>query len=158
MSFPHLQAFIDKLEKSGELTRIREFVSPHLQITEIADRLIKNNGQALLFENNGTKFPLLINAMGSEKRICMALGVETLDDPAKQIEALIGGFMTPRESLFSKLALLPTPVSYTHLDVYKRQVWLYTLFRAGNQYARFNKAFSRKVLENCRLGKAKTRL
>ena len=108
MSFPHLQAFIDKLEKSGELTRIREFVSPHLQITEIADRLIKNNGQALLFENNGTKFPLLINAMGSEKRICMALGVETLDDPAKQIEALIGGFMTPRESLFSKLALLPT--------------------------------------------------
>ena len=108
MSYPHLQAFIHKLEKSGELIRISDFVSPHLQVTEIADRLIKNNGKALLFENNGTKFPLLINAMGSENRMCMALGVETLDDTAKQIEALMGGLMTPRESLFSKLALLPT--------------------------------------------------
>ena len=108
MSYPHLQAFIHKLEESGELIRIKDFVSPHLQVTEIADRMIKHNGKALLFENNGTKFPLLINAMGSESRMCMALGVETLDDTAKQIEELMAGLMTPRESFFSKLALLPT--------------------------------------------------
>lgn len=108
MSYPNLQAFIDDLERSGELIRIKEFVSPHLQITEIADRMSKNGGKALLFENNGTSFPLLINSMGSGRRMCMALGVKTLDDTAKQIEELMAGLMTPRDSFFSKLALLPT--------------------------------------------------
>ena len=108
MAYPNLPAFIDDLERSGELVRIKEFVSPHLQITEIADRMSKHNGKALLFENNGTKFPLLINSMGSEKRMCMALGVNTLDDTARQIEDLMAGLMTPRDSFFSKLALLPT--------------------------------------------------
>lgn len=108
MSYPNLQAFINALEQCGELIRIKDYVSPHLQITEIADRLSKHNGKALLFENNGTRFPLLINSMGTEKRMCMALGVKTLDDTARQIEGLMAGFMTPRDSFFSKLALLPT--------------------------------------------------
>lgn len=108
MSYPNLQAFIKALDESGELIRISEFVSPHLQISEFADRLCKSNGKALLFENNGTQFPLLINSMGSEKRMCMALGVKTLDDTAGQIETLMAGLMTPRESFFSKLSLLPT--------------------------------------------------
>lgn len=108
MAYPNIQAFIKALEQSGELIRIKERVSPHLQITEITDRLSKHNGKALLFENNGTLFPLLINAMGSEKRMCMALGVQTLDDTAAQIEELLHGLMSPRESIFSKLALIPT--------------------------------------------------
>ncbi len=108
MAYPNLQAFIQSLEQSGELIRIKDFVSPHLQITEIADRMSKHNGKALLFENNGTQFPLLINSMGTEKRMCLALGVQTLDDTAKQIEELMAGLMTPRDSFFSKLALLPT--------------------------------------------------
>lgn len=108
MAFPNLQSFISKLEQSGELIRIKEYVSPHLQISEITDRICKANGKALLFENNGTGFPLLINSMGSEERICMALGVQTLDDTAEQIEKLVKGLMTPRDSFFSKLALLPT--------------------------------------------------
>jgi len=108
MSYPNLQAFIHSLEQSGELIRIKDYVSPHLQIAEIADRMSKLNGKALLFENNGTKFPLLINSMGTEKRMCMALGVQTLDDTARQIENLMAGLMTPRDSFFSKLALLPT--------------------------------------------------
>ncbi len=108
MSFPSLQAFVELLDRSGELIRIREFVSPNLQVSEIADRMSKNEGKALLFENNGTGFPLLINSMGTEKRMCMALGVKTLDDTAKQIEELMAGLMTPRDSFFSKLALLPT--------------------------------------------------
>jgi 4-hydroxy-3-polyprenylbenzoate decarboxylase len=108
MSYPNLQAFIQSLGRAGELIRVKDFVSPHLHISEIADRMSKNDGKALLFENNGTRFPLLINSMGSEKRMCMALGVQTLDDTAKQIEELIAGLMTPRDSIFSKLALLPT--------------------------------------------------
>jgi 4-hydroxy-3-polyprenylbenzoate decarboxylase len=107
MSYPNIQAFISALEQCGELVRIKDFVSPRLQITEIADRMSKHNGKALLFENNGTRFPLLINSMGTEKRMCLALGVKTLDDTARQIEGLMAGFMTPRDSFFSKLALLP---------------------------------------------------
>lgn len=108
MAYPNLQAFIKSLESAGELVRINEYVSPHLQITEIADRMSKNNGKALLFENNGTEFPLLINAMGSEKRMCMAIGVQTLDETAQQIEKLMAGLMSPRDSFISKLSLLPT--------------------------------------------------
>jgi 4-hydroxy-3-polyprenylbenzoate decarboxylase len=108
MSYPNLQAFIKALEHSDELIRIKDYVSPHLQISEITDRMSKHNGKALLFENNGTQFQLLINSMGSERRMCMALGVKTLDDTAKQIEELMAGLMTPRDSFFSKLALLPT--------------------------------------------------
>jgi 4-hydroxy-3-polyprenylbenzoate decarboxylase len=108
MAYPNLQAFIKSLESAGELVRIKEYVSPHLQITEIADRMSKNNGKALLFENNGTEFPLLINAMGSEKRMCMAIGVQALDDTAQQIEKLMAGLMSPRDSFISKLSLLPT--------------------------------------------------
>jgi len=108
MSYSNLQAFITALEQSGELVRVKEYVSPHLQISEITDRMSKNEGKALLFENNGTQFPLLINSMGSEKRMCLALGVKTLDDTAAQIQDLLVDFMTPRGSLISKLAFLPT--------------------------------------------------
>jgi 4-hydroxy-3-polyprenylbenzoate decarboxylase len=108
MAYPDLQSFISKLEQSGELVRIKTYVSPHLQISEITDRVCKSGGKALLFESNGTPFPLLINAMGSEKRMCMALGVDSLDDTADQITGLLEDLMTPRSSFFSKLSLLPT--------------------------------------------------
>lgn len=108
MAYNSLNAFIETLEKQDELIRIKEFVDPHLQITEITDRVSKHNGKALFFENTATDFPLLINAMGSEKRICMALGVKNLDDIGKEIEGLLKGLMAPKESLFSKLSMLPT--------------------------------------------------
>ena len=108
MAYPNLQSFVQSLDQAGELVTINEPVSPHLQISEITDRLCKNDGKALLFTNNGTRFPVLINSMGSEKRMCMALGVQLLDDVAKKIEGLIAGLMTPRDTFFSKLSLLPT--------------------------------------------------
>jgi len=67
MAYKSLQHFIKTLEEQGELVRISEYVSPHLEIAEITDRISKSKGKALLFENNGTKFPLLINAFGSER-------------------------------------------------------------------------------------------
>jgi 4-hydroxy-3-polyprenylbenzoate decarboxylase len=59
-------------------------------MAEITDRMSKQpgGGKALFFENSGYDFPVLMNAYGSEKRMCMALGVEHLDDVAKQIEEL----------------------------------------------------------------------
>lgn len=102
-----LNQFIAQLEKENELIRIKEFVDPKLEITEITDRISKHNGKALLFENTGTAFPLLINAYGSEKRIGMALRVNHLDDIAAEIEGLFKMLMKPKDNILDKLKLLP---------------------------------------------------
>lgn len=107
MAYKNLQEFIQRLEQEGELIRIKEYVNPHLEITEIVDRISKHNGPALLFENTGYQFPLLINALGSEKRMCLALGVEKLDDIAAEIESLFKTIATPKDSITDKLKLLP---------------------------------------------------
>ncbi len=107
MSERSLQHFISLLEKDKELVRIKEFVSPQLEIAEITDRIVKNNGPALLFENNGTAFPVLINAMGSEKRMCRVLGVERLDDIFNEIEYVFKRLSQPGMSFLDKLKLLP---------------------------------------------------
>jgi len=73
VAYRNTQEWIKTLEEAGELVRIKERVNPHLEITEITDRISKQYGPALLFENTGTDFPLLINSMGTEKRMAMAL-------------------------------------------------------------------------------------
>lgn len=98
MAYPNLQSFVQSLEQAAELITINKPVSPQLQIAEITDRLCKHDWEALLFENNGIQFPVLIYSMGSEKRMCMAIGVQTFDDVAKQIEDLVAGLMTPRDT------------------------------------------------------------
>ncbi|NQV02755.1 MAG: UbiD family decarboxylase [Bacteroidia bacterium] len=107
MSYKNLSQFISALEEAGELIRVKEFVSPNLEITEITDRISKQNGPALLFENTGTEFPLLINAMGSERRICMALGVDHLDDIGRDIEVILQAFMSPKQRFTDKMRTLP---------------------------------------------------
>ena len=108
MAYKHLQEFIQKLESAGELQRISERVSPYLEIAEITDRISKNGGKALLFENNGSAFPLLINSMGSNKRMCMALGVDNLDEIGKEIEKIFMQLTEPHNSISDKLKVLPT--------------------------------------------------
>ena len=107
MAYRNLRHFIDTLEKAGELVRIKEYVNPHLEITEITDRISKVYGPALLFENTGYDFPVLINSMGTEKRIAMALGVEKLDNVALQIEGLFKSLTGPKNSFMDKLKMLP---------------------------------------------------
>ncbi len=107
MAYRDIRDFIQLLEKSGELVRIKEYINPHLEITEITDRISKKYGPALLFENTGTGFPLLINAMGTEKRMAMALGVEHLDDLPKSMETLIKTMTVPRITLLEKIKMLP---------------------------------------------------
>lgn len=107
MAYKNLKHFIDTLEGAGELIRIREYVNPHLEITEITDRISKQYGPALLFENTGYSFPLLINSMGTEKRMAMALGVDKLDDISAQIETLFKTFTSPKNNFLDKLKLLP---------------------------------------------------
>ncbi|HMT29823.1 MAG TPA: UbiD family decarboxylase, partial [Bacteroidia bacterium] len=107
MAYRNQNHFIQVLEDAGELVRIKEYVNPHLEITEITDRVSKVYGPALLFENTGYDFPLLINSMGTEKRMAMALGVEKLDDIAHQIESLFKNFTSPKNSFLDKLKMLP---------------------------------------------------
>src|SRR5690349_21462014 len=109
MSYRNQQHFIDTLEQAGELVRIKTYVDPKLEIAEITDRISKsgNGGKALLFENTGYDFPVLMNAYGSEKRMCMALGVDHLDDTAREIESLFKLLSAPKESIVDKLKLLP---------------------------------------------------
>ena len=109
MAFKNQQHFIESLDKAGELIRINAYVNPHLEIAEITDRMSKQSGggKALLFENTGYEFPILMNAYGSEKRICIALGVKHLDDIAAEIEGLFKMLASPKEGLIDKLKLLP---------------------------------------------------
>ena len=109
MAWKNQQAFIDALENAGELIRIKEFVDPKLEIAEITDRISKSGqgGKALLFENTGYEFPVLMNAYGSDKRMCMALGVNHLDDVAREIEQLFHLLSSPKQGLLDQLKLLP---------------------------------------------------
>ena len=64
MAFKNLRKFLDLLEERDELRRIRVEVDPHLEITEIADRVMKAGGPALLFENvKGSDIPLAITCL-----------------------------------------------------------------------------------------------
>ncbi len=106
MAYKDLQAFVKALEKKGELVRIKEPVSPYLEITEITDRVCKQYGPALLFENvSGYDFPVLTNAFGSFRRICMALGVDNLDKLGKHILEFLQ--LEAPAGLIEKLKLLP---------------------------------------------------
>ncbi|GAB1373737.1 hypothetical protein MASR1M46_06180 [Bacteroidales bacterium] len=74
--YKSLKDFVEFLDSKGELIRIKEYVDPVLEITEITDRVSKQpgGGKALLFENTGTAYPVLTNMLGSKKRILYALG------------------------------------------------------------------------------------
>jgi 4-hydroxy-3-polyprenylbenzoate decarboxylase len=108
MAYHGFQDFLETLEKDGELRRIKTPVSSELEITEIADRVVKAGGPALLFENVlGSKFPVAINAFATRKRMSRALGVDDLEEIATRIETLtkLPGNMPP--TLLGKAMLLP---------------------------------------------------
>ena len=109
MVYKNLLEFIEALENEGELLRIKSYVNPKLEMAEITDRMSKQpgGGKALLFENTGFDYPVLMNAYGSEKRMCMALGVKHLDDVAKEIEELFKLLSAPKDGMMDKLKLLP---------------------------------------------------
>jgi 4-hydroxy-3-polyprenylbenzoate decarboxylase len=109
MAFNNLVEFLSALESAGELIRIKTFTDPKLEIAEITDRISKtaSRNKALLFENTGYDFPVLMNAYGSEKRMCIALGVPHLDDISKEIESLFKLLAGPKESILDKLKILP---------------------------------------------------
>ncbi len=106
MAYQDLQAFVKVLEKKGELVRIKERVSPHLEITEITDRVCKRHGPALLFENvEGSSMPVLMNAFGSFRRMSLALEVPNLDALGHEVVDFIEA--EAPNTLIKKLQMIP---------------------------------------------------
>jgi len=81
MHYRDLRDFIAQLESQGELRRISAPVSPHLEMTALADRVLRSGGPALLFENpTGHRMPVLANLFGTPQRVARALGVAGLEE------------------------------------------------------------------------------
>jgi 4-hydroxy-3-polyprenylbenzoate decarboxylase len=97
------------LERKQELLTVNEYVDPILEITEITDRISKQpgGGKALLFTNNGTDFPVLINALGSMERICLALGRPNLEEIGKELGQLLTKLTGPKDNIWDRLKFLP---------------------------------------------------
>ena len=97
------------MEAEGELIRVKTEVSPKFEICEITDRISKmeGGGKAILFENSGTDYPVLMNMMGSDRRIAMALGVNNLEEISERIDNLLKGALSPKSNLWDKLKMLP---------------------------------------------------
>lgn len=106
--YKSLSEFLSRLEHAGEVKRISVPVDPSLEIAEITDRVVKSEegGPALLFENTGTDFPLAINLFGSEKRMAMALGQQSLEEIPRRIDALLNETFAPKTHWADKLRML----------------------------------------------------
>ena len=79
MGYRDLRNFISQLEAAGELRRVREPVSPHLEMTALCDRVLRSAGPALLFERpTGHSMPVLGNLFGTTDRVARAMGVSSL--------------------------------------------------------------------------------
>jgi 4-hydroxy-3-polyprenylbenzoate decarboxylase len=96
LAYASFSAFVAALEKAGELRRVTGPVATELEITEFADREMKSpgGGKALLFTQPtiggaASRFPLAINTMGSERRMALALGLESVDDLAHQMQLIL---------------------------------------------------------------------
>jgi 4-hydroxy-3-polyprenylbenzoate decarboxylase len=96
LAYASFTAFVAALEKAGELRRVTGPVATELEITEFADREMKSpgGGKALLFaqptiDGRPSRFPLAINTMGSERRMALALGLESVDDLAHQMQLIL---------------------------------------------------------------------
>jgi 4-hydroxy-3-polyprenylbenzoate decarboxylase len=106
VAYADLREFIQALEHNGELRRISIEVDPILEISEIADRVSKRGGPALLFEKvKGSAMPALMNAFGSTRRTAMALGVESVEQVADRVRELI--HTKPPKGIVEKIKMVP---------------------------------------------------
>ena len=97
-----LREWIKTLRREGELAEIDVEVDPYLEITEVVDRTVKAGGPALLFRRpKGSERPLLINQFGTERRMCLGFGVDSLDDIARRLEDVLE--MQPPQGLLEKV-------------------------------------------------------
>ncbi|MFY9752137.1 MAG: menaquinone biosynthesis decarboxylase [Candidatus Acidiferrales bacterium] len=106
MAYRDLRDFLRKLDKEGELLRISAEVDPILEITELTDRAVKSGGPALFFEHpKGSHIPVVTNLLGTERRMNLALEVDSLDEVAARVSSFID--VQSPQGILEKLKLLP---------------------------------------------------
>src|ERR1700704_3007706 len=113
MSLDNISQFLSAIDRAGELARISEPVKAHLELCEIADRVMKQpgGGKALFFENvildSGERslYPVVINLYGSMRRMSLALGVDDLDEVGARITEMLD--LKVPEGIIGKLSMLP---------------------------------------------------
>ncbi len=117
MAYQDLREFISQLEKDGDLVRIKQKISPDLEITEISDRTLQAGGPALLFEQAGeSRIPLLANLFGTEQRVALAMG-ETQAEALREIGKLLAFLKEPEPPKGFKEALKTLPIYRKVLDM-----------------------------------------
>jgi 4-hydroxy-3-polyprenylbenzoate decarboxylase len=119
MAYPSFAHFLDELDRTSELVRIREPIATELEITELADRQMKapEGGKALLFEKPTiqgklSSFPVAINTMGSKRRMARALGLSSIDEIAHQMQLILKA--KPPTSLKQGWSLLKQGIDLLH--------------------------------------------
>jgi 4-hydroxy-3-polyprenylbenzoate decarboxylase len=110
MKYKDLRDFIQQLEKQGELKRIKAEVDPYLEMTVICDRVLKQGGPALLFENpKGSNIAVLANLFGTPKRVAMGMGAKDVSE-LRGIGELLAYLKEPEPPKGMKDALEKLPV------------------------------------------------
>ena len=122
MKYKDLRDFIAQLEQSGELKRIQTEVDPYLEMTEIADRVLKKAGPALLFENvKGHDIPVLANLFGTPKRVAMGMGEDSVE-ALREVGKLLAFLKEPEPPRGLKEALSTLPKYKKVLDMAAKKV------------------------------------
>ncbi len=117
MKYKDLREFVDKLEEIGELKRIKHPVDPNLEMTEIADRVLRAEGPALLFENPvGHTVPVLANLFGTPRRVALGMGEDNVS-ALREIGQLLAFLKEPEPPKGFKAALQTLPMYRKVLDM-----------------------------------------
>jgi len=122
MKYHDLRDFIKKLEKQGELKRITTPVDPYLEMTEISNRVLKQQGPALLFEYpKGYSMPVLTNLFGTPQRVAMGMGAESVAE-LRGIGELLAYLKEPEPPKGMRDALEKIPVFKQVLNMAPRLI------------------------------------
>jgi 4-hydroxy-3-polyprenylbenzoate decarboxylase len=122
MNYNDLRDFIDQLEEIGELKRISVEVDPHLEITEICDRTLRMGGPALLFEKvKGSNYPLLGNLFGTERRVALGMGRESVAE-LREVGEILSQLKEPEPPKGMKDAWEKIPIFRKVLDMAPKEV------------------------------------
>lgn len=117
MKYQDLRDFIQQLESLGELKRISVEVDPYLEMTEIADRVLRAGGPALLFENpKGHTVPVLANLFGTPRRVALGMGEEDID-ALREVGQLLALLKQPDPPKGFKNALSTLPIFRKVMDM-----------------------------------------
>lgn len=122
MKYKDLREFIELLEQKGELKRIKQEIDPYLEMTEIADRTLRAEGPALLFENpKGHSTPVLANLFGTPKRVAMGMGQDDVSE-LREVGKLLAFLKEPEPPKGIKEALGQIPVFKQVLNMPAKEV------------------------------------